>query len=133
MRPLIVRTKPAEVKSNRRQAYSSLPISLQRHPLMTDAIKSVLMELASWAWGDRAVCWPSNETIGRNVGKHPDRVRVLLAQAEARGFLVRVQDGRQRRLVLTWKLRGGGTEAPAPTSGGARAPVSAPPKAFNGG
>lgn len=129
MRSIIVRAESADVKSNSRHAYSSLPIPLQRHPRMTDRIACLLLELAGYAWGRAAVCWPSNATLARSLGKHVDTVRDIIAEAETRGFLVRLDTDHGRVFVLTWKLHVGWGEAPtplgdlAPPGPGAKAPT----------
>src|SRR4051794_3304795 len=69
--------------------FVSLPRHIADDGTLPPFAKAVLLVLAGYAWGNKAVCWPSNASIASKVGRSVGHVKRCLADLEERGLIER--------------------------------------------
>jgi len=93
--------------------FAALPHDIAGRPDVTPTDKAVLLALLFWA-RDKAVCWPSDASIGSRIGRCPGTVQRALRRLESLGLIERrrADNVTGRELVLVWRRRAT-PEAPA--------------------
>ena len=92
-------------------AFFPSPILLWQHPALAGnpVKRSIIEVIAGFAYGDRAIAWPSNKTIAGLVGRSVGHVRRLIGEIarEAPELLSRrpcEENGTGRLFELPWKV-----------------------------
>lgn len=107
-----------EADRSTREPFAALPHSIAGRPDVTPTEKAVLLALLFWARA-KAVCWPSDRSIGDRIGRSVGTVQRALRRLEALGLVERRKSGDPsnrtgRELILMWRQRAT-SEAPART------------------
>lgn len=95
-----------------REPFAALPHSIGGRADVSPTEKAVLLALLFWARA-KAVCWPSDRSIGDRIGRSPGTVQRALRRLEGLGLVERRKvetNATGRELVLRWRLT---PEAPA--------------------
>jgi hypothetical protein len=84
--------------------FTALPRHIADDPAIHPTDKAILLVLAGFCWGKKTLCWPSNATIARRVGRTPEHVQRRLVALEAAGLILRApcaanRTGRTIRLL----------------------------------
>jgi DNA-binding Lrp family transcriptional regulator len=88
--------------------YAAPPHDLVADPRLTPTDVRVAAALLYWT-RSKAVCWPSDATIGRRVGRSPGTVQRSLRRLQAAGWIRREKTTANRTgrlIVLTWRSAG---------------------------
>ncbi|MDR3638669.1 MAG: helix-turn-helix domain-containing protein [Isosphaeraceae bacterium] len=93
--------------------FAALPHDIAGRPDVSPTEKAVLLALLFWA-RDKAVCWPSDSSIGQRIGRCPGTVQRALKRLEQLGLIERRKAANVtgREIVLVWRRRAT-LEAPA--------------------
>ncbi len=86
----------AIASANRQNGFIQMPVQVLHDPLLSSAAKGVYQHLLSYFRGaDDIYCWPSEETISRELGKgfSPRTVVRALAELEAHGYIEKWRRG----------------------------------------
>lgn len=98
-------TRP-EADRGVREPFAALPHSIAGRADVSPTEKAVLLALLFWARA-KAVCWPSDRSIGDRIGRSPGTVQRALRRLEAFGLVERrkvTTNTTGRELVLRWRL-----------------------------
>jgi len=101
-RPPSPSTRPVKGMS---EPFASLPHFIAGDPAISPTEKAVLLALLFWCRG-KAVCWPSDASIGARVGRCPGTVQRCLRRLQALGLIDRRRVATNptcRELVLRWR------------------------------
>jgi DNA-binding MarR family transcriptional regulator len=95
---------PSEKTTTTREPFAALPHSIAGRPDITPTEKAVLLALLFWAKA-KAICWPSDASIGARIGRSVGTVQRALRRLEALGLIVRQKTADNptgRLIVLVW-------------------------------
>jgi len=102
--------------SRRRQPFGRTPIMALSDPRLSPIDKNVVAALDSFAWGDRATCWPGVANLAVRVGRSERTVQRAMRNLEHFGYVRVVPNGSlrtQREYLLLWKSPEGVRAQPA--------------------
>jgi DNA-binding MarR family transcriptional regulator len=95
---------PSEKNTTTREPFAALPHAIAGRPDITPTEKAVLLALLFWAKA-KAICWPSDASIGARIGRSVGTVQRALRRLEVLGLIVRQKTADNptgRLIVLVW-------------------------------
>jgi hypothetical protein len=96
--------KPSVSTATSRAPFAALPHTIAGRPDVSPTEKAVLLALLFWAKA-KAVCWPSDASIGARIGRSVGTVQRALRRLESLGLVVRhktTENPTGRLIVLVW-------------------------------